>query len=123
DISIRRQMEDEVGPVHSRRQTIQVEGIAAYQVKARRLLCLYQKLALPGGEVIVPDYLVAALQQAIHQVAADKARASCDKVTQPLLQSLIALCRRQPFWHRERRPAHKFTFRSIMNIGRRFTSS
>jgi len=85
NVSVSSQMKHEVRIAHGMCQAIQVKRIALHEAEAGRLLCLCQELGLPGGEIIVANHLVAVSQQAIHQIAPDKAAGSRDKVTQMLI--------------------------------------
>src|SRR5262249_415921 len=86
-------MEDKVSSAYGPRQTLQIEGIALDQVKPRRLLRFGQELALSGREVIIPDDLVAVLQQAIHEITTYETSTACDKITQSFTSALLIVHR------------------------------
>ena len=59
-----------------------VQDGAMYEAKTRRLSRVNKKFTLTGQEIIVPDYLVAGLQQPIGQRAADEPYAACYEIAQ-----------------------------------------
>ena len=71
-IGIGSQMEHKISATHGLEYAICIKRITTDQTEARRLLCLCQKLGLSSREVIVTHYLMAVLQQAIHEVIANK---------------------------------------------------
>src|SRR6185295_7842003 len=96
--------EDNVHTGHGGGERFTVEDVALDETEARVRERVRQKLAPPGGEVVVRHDVVAAGEQPIDEVAADETGASGDQgfhrvsggvaVSRPIASSMMNLGRR-----------------------------
>ena len=79
DVGVSGKVKDNVRSCHGLREFRRVEYIAFDERKAWLTRGLGEKIDLSGDEVVVTDHPTACLQQAIDQIAADKAGCTGDE--------------------------------------------
>jgi len=79
DVGVGREVENEVGALHRRREVRQVEVVAAYESEVRMALRAFEETRLAGGEVVPAGDPHAVREQAVDEVGTDEAGGAGDE--------------------------------------------